>query len=90
MSSSVPGDATPASALCVGAGQGTATVIEVLMMNLNPRGDRHLVMDMPDRQANVWNEASLARFAECIEAFAGDEALEGLVIRSTSRLSGRW
>ena len=53
------------------------------MMNLEPHGAiAHLVMDMPDRQANVWNEASLARFAECIEAFAGDEALEGLVIRS--------
>ena len=52
-------------------------------MNLEPHGAiAHLVMDMPDRQANVWNEASLARFAECIEAFAGDEALEGLVIRS--------
>ena len=51
MSSSVPGDATPASAR-VGAGQGTATVIEVLM-NLEPHGAiAHLVMDMPDRQAN--------------------------------------
>ena len=53
------------------------------MMNLERHGAiAHLVMDMPDRQANVWNEASLARFAECIEAFAGDEALKGLVIRS--------
>ena len=52
-------------------------------MNLERHGAiAHLVMDMPDRQANVWNEASLARFAECIEAFAGDEALKGLVIRS--------
>ena len=45
------------------------------MMNLEPHGAIDSVMDMPDRQANVWT-------AECIEAFAGDEALEGLVIRS--------
>jgi 3-hydroxyacyl-CoA dehydrogenase/enoyl-CoA hydratase/3-hydroxybutyryl-CoA epimerase len=42
----------------------------------------HLVLDMPDRGANVWNQESLDAVGQCIADYASDEALKGLVIRS--------
>ncbi len=53
------------------------------MMHLERAGAiATLVMDMPDRAANVWNQESLDAFAACLAEVAADETITGLMIRS--------
>ena len=53
------------------------------MMRLEDHGCvAHLVLDMPERNANVWNQESLQIFSECIEKFRVKYQYKGLIITS--------
>lgn len=45
-----------------------------------------LTLDMPDRSANVWNQASMDAFSEGLEAAAADEGCTGVVIASAKKV----
>ena len=45
-------------------------------------GIANLIMDMPDRAANVWNQESLDAFTACLDEVIADEAIGGLIISS--------
>ena len=53
------------------------------MMRLERSGGiANLIMDMPDRAANVWNQESLDAFAARLDEVIADEAIGGLIISS--------
>ena len=53
------------------------------MMRLEDHGNvAHLVLDMPDRNANVWNQESLNKFGECLKKFQESDQYKGLIITS--------
>ena len=50
-------------------------------MRLEDHGSiAHLVLDMPGRAANVWNQESLDQFSEYLEHFRSNSQFEGLII----------
>ena len=52
-------------------------------MRLEDHGSvAHLVLDMPGRAANVWNQESLAQFSEYLEQFRSNSQFKGLIITS--------
>lgn len=52
-------------------------------MKLQTKGDiATLLMDMPGRNANIWNRQTLDSFSTCLEQFAEDDSLKGLIITS--------
>jgi 3-hydroxyacyl-CoA dehydrogenase/enoyl-CoA hydratase/3-hydroxybutyryl-CoA epimerase len=55
-------------------------------MKLTSKGNiATLLMDMPDRSANVWNQQSLDSFKTCLELFIQDDSLSGLIISSAKK-----
>ncbi|MCO4745007.1 MAG: enoyl-CoA hydratase/isomerase family protein [Proteobacteria bacterium] len=45
-----------------------------------------LTIDMPDRSANVWNQASMDAFSEALERAAADESCTGIIIASAKKV----
>ncbi|TNE84858.1 MAG: 3-hydroxyacyl-CoA dehydrogenase [Deltaproteobacteria bacterium] len=45
-----------------------------------------LTLDMPDRSANVWNQASMDAFSDAMEKAAADESCTGIVIASAKKV----